>query len=175
MKFELEKAKEVLRQTPVTLTTLLQPLSEEWIRNNEGEDSWSPFDIIGHLIHGERTDWIPRARIILEHGEAWPFEPFDRFAQFKASEGKSLAELLETFAVLRRDNLRALDELDITPEKLQRRGVHPDFGPVTLAQLLSTWTVHDLGHIAQITRVMARQYGDEVGPWKAYLPILTRK
>jgi hypothetical protein len=174
MNVDLEKAKEILRQTPGTLTHMLQHLSDEWIYTNEGQDTWSPYDIVGHLIHGERTDWIQRVRSILEYGETRTFEPFDRFAQFEESKGKSISDLLETFAALREENLRVLDELGIIPEKLHLRGVHPDFGAVTLSQLLSTWVVHDLGHIAQISRVMAKQYAAEVGPWKAYLPMLTR-
>lgn len=172
MKFEITKAVEILRQTPYTLSQLLQNLSGEWINNNEGGDSWSPYDIVGHLIHGDKTDWIQRIRIILEHGEAKPFEPFDRFAQFKNSEGKSILDLLNEFTVLREENLKVLDKLKITNDKLNKRGIHPEFGIVTLSQLLATWAVHDLDHIAQIARVLSKQYTDEVGPWKKYLTIL---
>jgi len=174
MKFNLEKSKEILRQTPATLNNLLNNLSGDWIRNNEGGESWSPYDIVGHLIHGERADWIDRIKIILEFGESKAFEPFDRFAQFKSSEGKFLGDLLQTFAELREKNIKELDSLNITEEQLNLRGQHPALGTVTLSQLISTWTVHDLNHIAQIVRVMSKQYADEVGPWKDYLPVLAR-
>ena len=175
MKFSLDQAVEILSQTPVTLRSLLSGLSAPWINNNEGVQTWSPFDVVGHLIHGERTDWMPRLKIILELGESRPFDPFDRFAQFEASKGKSLSELLETFATLRRQNLAMLKQLNLTSEHFKLKGTHPDFGPVTLGQLLATWVVHDLDHISQIARVMAKQYVDEVGPWVSYLSILKRK
>lgn len=174
MKFEIEKAKEILRQTPSTLTYLLQNLSDEWIKNNEGGETWSPYDVVGHLIHGDKTNWIQRIRVILEYGETKQFEPFDRFAQFKLYNRKSLPELLAIFIELRNDNLKILDELNITNEKLQLKGKHPELGTVTLSQLISTWVVHDLNHIAQIVRVIAKQYSNEVGPWKAYLSILNK-
>ena len=174
MEFKLEDATDILRRTPVTLRLLLQNLPDEWLRANEGPETWSPFDVMGHLIHGERADWIPRARIILQDGENRPFEPFDRFAMFQESKGKSLAELLTTFDELRQKSLQQLTELNLTPELLSKRGKHPELGLVTLSQLLSTWVVHDLGHIGQIVRVMSKQYGEAVGPWRAYLPILTR-
>jgi uncharacterized damage-inducible protein DinB len=172
MEFQLEEAKEILRQTPATLDALLRRLSQAWIERNEGLDTWSPFDVVGHLIHGEETDWIPRALIIINDGESRPFEPFDRVAMFEKSKGKSLVELLDTFSRLRSSNLRQLEEMNVTPEMLEKRGTHPELGTVTLGQLLAAWVVHDLGHIAQIVRVMARQYGKEVGPWTAYLSIL---
>ena len=175
MKFSLDQAVEILSQTPVTLRSLLSGLSAPWINNNEGAQTWSPFDVVGHLIHGERTDWMPRLKIILELGESRPFDPFDRFAQFEASKGKSLSELLETFATLRRQNLATLKQLNLTEEHFKLKGIHPDFGPVTLGQLLATWVVHDLNHISQIARVIAKQYADEVGPWVSYLSILKRK
>jgi hypothetical protein len=174
MEFQLDQAREILERTPATLNALLRGLSSEWTIPNEGPDSWSPFDVVGHLIHGEETDWIPRARIILEHGEARPFEPFDRFAMFEASRGKSMDELLATFERLRGESLRELAQMNITPELLGKRGVHPELGEVTLGHLLSTWVVHDLGHIAQIVRVMAKQYGEAVGAWRAYLPVVNR-
>ena len=174
MQFQLDMAKEILSQTPSTLRSLLKDLSDQWVRPNEGRDTWSSFDVLGHLIHGEETDWIPRAKIILTHGESRAFEPFDRIAMFEKSRGKSLSELLETFERLRIASLQELDSLKITPELLEKRGMHPELGIVTLGQLLSAWVVHDLGHIGQIVRVMAKQYGDVVGPWRAYLPILTR-
>ena len=174
MEFQLDDAKAVLRRTPVTLEILLTDLPENFLRSNEGPDTWSPFDVLGHLIHGEETDWIPRAKIILEHGESRAFEPFDRFAMFEKSKGKSLGELLATFARLRSESLQQLDAMNLTPGLLSKRGLHPELGVVTLSQLLSTWVVHDLGHIGQIVRVMSKQYGDAVGPWRAYLPVLSR-
>jgi DinB family protein len=172
MEFQLEQAKEVLRRTPATLNALLGDLPGDWVLSNEGPDTWSPYDVIGHLIEGEETDWIPRARIILEQGEARPFDRFDRFAMFEKSSGKSLLELLATFEQLRGESLRQLDELNLTPELLQKRGTHPVLGVVTLSQLLSAWVVHDLGHIRQIVRVMAKQYREAVGPWTAFLTIV---
>lgn len=174
MDFQLEQSVEILRRTPSTLDALLRDLPDAWVSNNEGPDSWSPFDIVGHLIHGEETDWIPRARIILEEGEARAFDPFDRFAQFEKSKGKTLTELLSRFAALRAENVMTLTNWRLTPAQLSKRGRHPEFGAVTLEQLLATWTVHDLSHISQITRVMCRQYDRAVGPWKDYLPILHR-
>jgi uncharacterized damage-inducible protein DinB len=174
MEFQLEPAKSVLQRTPATLNSLLRDLSDEWIMHNEGPDTWSPFDVVGHLIHGEETDWIPRAKMILEDGESRSFVPFDRFAMFEKSKGKALGELLETFARLRRENLRELEQMNLTPELLSKRGKHPELGIVTLGELLATWVVHDLGHIAQVVRVMSKQYGDAVGPWRAYLSILSR-
>lgn len=157
------------------LRSLLTGVSDDWIYNNEGGQSWSPIDIVGHLICGEQTDWIIRTGIILEHGEEKTFEPFDRFAQFEQSEGVGLEELLDTFEDLRRRNLEKLEELCITEDQMRLRGTHPDLGSVTLEQLLATWTAHDLGHIAQIARVMAKQYSEAVGPWRQYLPVLDRK
>jgi len=174
MEFQLDHAKDRLRRTPATLTALLQDAPDEWLFSNEGPNTWSPFDVLGHLIHGEQTDWLPRAKIILESGEERAFEPFDRFAMFEESKGKSLDDLLATFARLREENLRLLDELNLTPQLLAKRGRHPELGEVTLSQLLATWVVHDLGHIAQVVRVMSKQYGDSVGPWRAYLSILSK-
>lgn len=174
MEFKLDHAKEILRRTPATLTSLLRGVSDEWLFSNEGPETWSPFDVVGHLIHGEETDWIPRARIILDHGEQRAFEPFDRCAMFEKSKGKSLDELLATFERLRAENLRQLDEMNLTSELLAKSGKHPELGVVMLSQLLSTWVVHDLSHVGQIVRVMCKQYGDSVGPWHAYLPILSR-
>jgi uncharacterized damage-inducible protein DinB len=174
MDFELNHAVEVLRRTPATLNVLLSHLPDEWVVSNEGADSWSPFDVMGHLIHAEEADWIPRAKIILEYGERRSFEPFDRFAMFEASRGKSLEELLARFERLRGESLRELEEMNLTPELLGRRGMHPELGVVTLSQLLSTWVVHDLGHVGQVVRVMAKQYGEAVGAWRAYLPVLSR-
>lgn len=172
MRFDLNDAADILSRTPAVLKSMLSGLPAGWVSGNEGGQTWSPFDVLGHLIHGERTDWIPRARMILRAGESEAFEPFDRFAQFEASEGKSLGELLDTFAELRSDSIRTLNSLNITGEDLARRGKHPELGPVTLEQLLATWVVHDLDHIAQITRTMAKQYSEAVGPWVAYLSVL---
>lgn len=174
MEFELDQAKKILRRTPGTLNALLSDLPNEWVLSNEGPETWSPYDVIGHLIHGEETDWIPRARIILADGEARPFDRFDRFAMFEKSKGKSLLELLATFEQLRGESLRQLDELNLTPELLAKRGTHPVLGVVTLSQLLSAWVVHDLGHIRQIVRVMAKQYRDAIGPWTEFLTIVEK-
>jgi hypothetical protein len=171
--FALEEAVAILARTPATLDALLRGLPEGWIAAHEGGETWSPFDVIGHLIHGERTDWVPRARIILEHGEARAFDPFDRFAQFALTEGRSLVSLLDEFATLREDNLRALAALRLTDTDLDRGGRHPELGLVTLRQLLATWVAHDLDHVVQISRVLARQYSDEVGPWRAYLRVIS--
>ena len=172
MTFELSAALQILRRTPAVLDALLAGLPDEWTGATDGPGTWSAFDVVGHLIHGERTDWIPRARIILESGEAQRFEPFDRFAQLETSSGASLAELLVTFRALRARNLATLESWHLAEGDLARTGTHPEFGRVTLAQLLATWTVHDLGHIAQIVRTMASRYGADVGPWRAYLRIL---
>lgn len=172
MEFELDKAKEVLQRTPATLNALLCDLPNDWTLANEGPETFSPYDVIGHLIEGEENDWIPRARIILEQGEARPFDKFDRFAMYEKSRGKSLAELLAQFEQLRGESLRQLDEMNLTPELLQKRGSHPALGAVTLSQLLSAWVVHDLGHIRQIVRVMAKQYREAIGPWTTYLTIV---
>lgn len=163
---------EVLRNTPSLLASMLKDLSPEWTEKNEGGESWSAYDIIGHLIHGEKTDWIPRARIILSDLDDKTFVPFDRFAQFKDSEGKSLEDLLEEFQLLRTKSLNELSELQISLDQLDLQGIHPALGPAKLKELLAAWVVHDLNHIAQISRVMAHQYKNCVGPWKAYLRIL---
>jgi hypothetical protein len=171
--FALEEAVSVLARTPGTLDAMLRGLGDGWITANEGENTWSAFDVVGHLIHGERTDWVPRVRIILDHGESRAFDTFDRFAQFAESEGRPLDSLLDEFASLRRENLRALSDLRLTEADLDRRGRHPVFGAVTVRQLLATWMAHDLDHVVQISRVLARQYATEVGPWTAYLRIIS--
>ena len=171
--FAMEEGTAILARTPGTLDALLRGLPGGWIAANEGENTWSPFDVVGHLIHGERTDWMPRVKIILEQGESRAFDTFDRFAQFAASEGRTLDSLLDEFATLRRENLRDLGNLRLTDGDLDRRGRHPAFGVVTLRQLLATWVAHDLDHVVQISRVLARQYSDEVGPWTAYLRIIS--
>lgn len=170
--FSLDEALPILERTPAVLRALLADLPDPWILATEGEGTWSAFDVVGHLIHGERTDWIPRAEMILSRGEAATFAPFDRFAQFQASLGLTLAELLDTFARLRSTNVARLRELAPTAADLGRSGRHPEFGPVTLGQHLATWVAHDLNHISQIVRVMARRYSSAVGPWRTYLPLL---
>jgi hypothetical protein len=174
MELQLDDVKEILIRTPTTLNSLLRNLPDAWTRSNEGPETWSPFDVVGHLVHAEETDWIPRARIILEEGETGTFKPFDRFAMFEKSRGKSLSEQLDRFETLRKESLTLLEQMNLTPGMLEKRATHPEFGLVTLSQLLSTWAVHDLGHIGQIVRVMAKQYREAVGPWQAYLPVLTR-
>jgi hypothetical protein len=169
----IDDAVAILARTPATLDALLRGLPAAWTAAHEGGQTWSPFDVVGHLIHGERTDWIPRARIILEHGDARAFDKFDRFAQFTASEGRTLVSLLDEFATLRRDNLLELESMGLTDADLDRSGRHPELGIVTLRQLLATWVAHDLDHVVQVARVLARQYSDEVGPWRAYLRIIS--
>ncbi|MBL7818379.1 MAG: DinB family protein [Saprospiraceae bacterium] len=172
MNFDLDKSIEILEKTPKILKNLLENLSDEWIYADEGEGTWSAFDVIGHLIHGEMTDWLPRLDLILSEKEDKTFEPFDRFAQFELSRGKTLSNLLKEFKKLRKKNLKRLSSKNLTYSDFQKTGYHPALGEVTVAQLLSTWTVHDLNHIAQIARVMAKQYKTEVGPWVQYLGIL---
>jgi DinB superfamily len=173
MRFELEHGRQILRRTPSTLTTLVRDLPEPWVRQNEGAGTWSVFDVVGHLIHGDRTDWVPRARVILEHGTSRPFAPFDRLAQFEASQGMSLNQLLDEFAATRARSLAELAELHLEPEQLSLQGRHPELGVVTLGQLLSAWVAHDLDHLVQVARVMAKSYTEEVGPWRAYLRVLS--
>jgi len=174
MDFDLKNGIAILERTPHALRALLDGLGPDWTDADEGPETWSPYVILGHLIHGERTDWIPRARIILDQGARRRFEPYDRFAQFRESQGKSLAELLDELARLRAGNLATLAGWELTEAHLALEGEHPDFGPVTLRQLLATWVAHDLGHLAQTARVMAKQYREAVGPWRAYLPVLER-
>jgi uncharacterized damage-inducible protein DinB len=174
MEFKLEQIKDVLQRTPSTLNALLHNLPDELVLANEGGESWSVYDTVGHLIHCEEADWIPRANMILNYGESRTFDPFDRFAMFEKSKGKSLSELLDQFVKLRAENLHELDRMNITSEVLKKQGNHPDFGLVTMQELLTTWMVHDFTHIAQIVRVMAKQYDELVGPWKAYLSILKK-
>ena len=169
--FRLAEAVALLERTPGTLSAWLDGLPETWVRATEGEGTWSPFDVIGHLIHGERTDWIPRARHILA-GDPRPFEAFDRTAMFADSQGKSLTELLATFAELRRENIDTLVGMRLTDKDLDLNGLHPELGEVTLGQLLAAWVVHDLDHVAQIARTMAKVYSEATGPWCVYLSIL---
>ena len=174
MKFNLNKSIEILERTPQTLHRMLSGISAEWTSVNEGPGSWSAFDVVGHLVHGERTDWIPRLEVILSEGGNKSFQPFNRFAQFEESKGKSLQQLLEEFEELREKNIKTLKSKELNDQDLDKKGIHPDFGEVTAAQLLSTWTVHDLNHISQISRIMASQYKEDVGPWVKYLGILNR-
>lgn len=172
MEFNLDHTIALLSRTPACLTALLRDLPDDWTMQNEGGESWSPFDIVGHLIHGELTDWMPRARIILDYGNSRPFEKFDRLAQNRASKGRSLAELLGEFAELRAKNLSELRRWNLQEADFTRPGLHPELGAVTLSELLATWAVHDVTHIHQIARVMAHQYRKAVGPWSAYLGVL---
>ncbi len=174
VEFDLTQSLDVLARTPAVLAGLLGDADPAWLTGTEGPDTWSPADVLGHMLHCEETDWVPRARIILEHGESVPFTPLDRQAQFHRYAGWSIGQLLDRFAEQRAANLISVRGWSLTPEQLALRGTHPAFGAVTLRQLLATWTVHDLGHIAQITRVMAKQYAEQVGPWSAYLSVLHR-
>ena len=174
MNFDLDKSLAVLERTPGVLRSLLADLPEDWTRGNEGPETWSPFDVVGHLVVAEETDWMPRARVILAQGPDRTFPPFDRFRHLRENKNKPLGELLDRFEELRVRNLADLGALDLGPRELALTGEHPEFGSVTLAQLLATWVAHDLGHLAQATRVMAKQYREAVGPWRAYLPVLDR-
>lgn len=171
MHFDIQQAIQVLERTPLVVETMLYGLDGEWTMNNEGGETWSPYDIVGHYIHGEKTDWIPRIEIILGEGNK-NFEVFDRFAQFASSKGKTINQLLDEFKLLRKGNLEKLKSIELTNDVLNRTGIHPAFGPVTLKQLLAAWVVHDLTHIHQLSRVMAKQYEQEVGPWTAYMGVL---
>lgn len=170
--FSLPESIALLTRTPATLNVLLRGLPDLWTHSNEGKDTWSAFDIVGHLISADRTDWMPRVRTLLEHGETRPFAPFDRFAQMKESEGKSLEQLLDDFALVRSESVAALQALNLQSADLARRGTHPALGSVTLSELVATWAVHDLTHLHQLSRVMAYQYREAVGPWSAFLGVL---
>lgn len=172
MEFELIEGMAVLERTPATLRAMLGGLPPAWTDATEGPDTWSPYVVVGHLIHGERTDWIPRAQIILAQGASRRFTPYDRFAQFRESQGKTLAQLLDEFAELRAANVAMLRGWQLTGAQLALEGEHPEFGAVTLGQLLATWVAHDLGHIVQVARVMAKQYRGAIGPWRAYLSVM---
>lgn len=171
MRFDLAQSVLLLEKTPAVLRTLLSDLPQEWISSDEGSATWSPFDILGHLIHGEETDWIPRTKIILDRSMK-PFEPFDRFAQDEQSKGKTLVQLMDTFTLLRENNVAELKSLEISEADLELTGIHPELGEVTLKNLLATWTAHDLSHLSQITRVMAKQYRHEIGVWTKYMKIM---
>jgi hypothetical protein len=173
MNFDLDRSIEILQRSPATLVALLEGVGASWVRGTEGPDTFSPFDVVGHLIDGEETDWIPRARIILAKGPNLRFEPYDRFRHRTRNAGASLESLLAEFARLRAANLELLRSWKLTARELDLPGEHPSLGPVTLRQLLAAWVVHDLGHVAQVARVMAKQYRDEVGPWVPFLPVLT--
>ncbi len=172
MRQQLEHTIALLERFPATLNALLRDLPDAWTAANEGAGTWTPYDVVGHLVQGERTDWLPRTRRILEHGTARAFEPYDREAQFRESAGKSLSQLLDDFARLRAENLAALRALALDAAQLERRGLHPALGEVTLGQLLATWAAHDLTHLHQLARVLAHQYREAVGPWSAYLGVL---
>ena len=172
MAHDLPQTMSLLARTPAVLDALLRDLPESWTQRNEGEGTWCPVDVVGHLIHAERTDWMPRARMVLQFGEGRAFEPFDRLGQERESRGKALGQLLDEFVRLRSQNLVELRAMNLRPEELSARGRHPDFGPVTLSALLATWAVHDLTHLHQVSRVMAHQYRDAVGPWSKYLGVL---
>lgn len=172
MKFNLEESMTLLKKTPKILHVFLNDLNAEWLMNNEGSETWSPYNVVGHLIYGEKTDWLIRAKIIMGNSRDKTFEPYNRFAQQNDDPNVPIEELLTQFETLRTQNLKELVALNITEKDLNRKGVHPELGDVTLENLLSAWVVHDLGHIAQISRVMAKQYKDAVGPWTAYLKII---
>jgi len=172
MGHDLQRTVSILARTPAALDALLRDLPDEWASRNEGENTWSAFDVVGHLIHGERTDWIPRAKMVLQFGETRTFEPFDRWGQVRESQGKSLEQLLDEFARLRSGNLTELRALNLRQEDLERRGRHPALGVVTLSELLATWAAHDLTHLHQLSRVMAHPYREAVGPWSRYLGVL---
>jgi hypothetical protein len=173
MKYSIQKSIEILERTPAVLKVLLNSLDNDWVMNNEGPETFSPYDVLGHLIHGEKTDWIIRAKIILEHGTSKAFTPWNRFAQYEESKGKTLQELLDEFEVVRNGNIVWFKSLKLTEKDLDKKGMHPKLGEVTLRNLLSTWVVHDLTHIAQIARVMAKQYKEEMGPWPEFFRILS--
>lgn len=175
MNFDINKSIDILQRTPAVLESLLENISDDWVFSNEGPDTFSPFDVLGHLVHGEKTDWIARMEIILSESSNKTFEPFDRFAQFEESKGKTINQLLSEFKLLRNKNIEILKAKNFIESDFSKIGIHPSLGEVTLKDLLATWTVHDLGHIAQVTRVMSKCYKEEVGPWLDYLPILTRR
>jgi DinB superfamily len=172
MEHDLKDTVSLLTRTPAALNALLRDLPEVWTSRNEGENTWNVFDVVGHLIHGERTDWMPRVSMVMELGETQPFAPFDRLGMVREIQGKSMGQLLDEFARLRSVNLGLLRDLNLQPADLQRRGRHPALGVVTLSELLATWATHDLTHLHQISRVMAHQYREAVGPWSAYLGVL---
>jgi len=173
MQFTFDNSIPILERTPTVLRTLLNNLADDWVMSNEGPATFSPYDVVGHLVHGEKTDWVIRIRRILDHGTAMAFEPYDRFAQFEESKGKDLLQLMNEFEQLRNENLVWLKSVKLNEDDLDKKGMHPTLGEVTLRNLLATWVVHDLTHIAQITRVMAKQYKEEMGPWPEFFRILS--
>ena len=173
MKYTTQDAQKILQKTSHVLRALLYGLSDDWVMNNEGPETFSPYDVLGHLIHGEKTDWVTRAKIILEFGISKPFTPWDRFAQYEESKGKNLQQLLDEFETVRNENMQWFMSLNLTEGDLDKMGMHPVLGAITLRNLLSTWVVHDLTHIAQVTRVMAKQYKEEMGPWPKFFRILS--
>ena len=172
MPHNLQQTLALLRNTPATLNALLRDLPESWTLSNEGADTWTIYDVVGHLAYGETSDWLARAKTILNHGESKTFTPFDRLGQTRSSQGKSLTQLLDDFATLRAENLHELQSFNLSASDLERRGLHPSFGPVTLSQLLAAWTVHDMTHLHQISRILAHQYREAVGPWQKFLGVL---
>ena len=172
MKYSIERSLEILERTPAVLNTLLSGIGDDWVTNNEGPDTFSPYDVIGHLIHGEKTDWTARTKRILEFGDTKTFDLWNRFAQYEESKGKSLQQLLDEFAAIRKENMVWFKSLGLTEADLDKKGMHPKLGSVTLRNLLATWVVHDLTHIAQVARVMAKQYKEEMGPWPEFFRIL---
>jgi len=168
----LDETLSLLARTPITLSALLRDQPEIWSQRNEGENTWSAYDVIAHLAHGERADWIPRVKCILLYGDSQAFQPFDRFAQVRESQEKSLSQLLDDFSQLRAENLATLRAVNLQPSDLERRGLHPSLGPVTMSQLLATWAAHDMTHLHQISRILAHQYRKTVGPWSQYLGVL---
>src|SRR5688572_13969070 len=173
MQFSLERSYEILERTPEVLKTLLADMPEQWTMGNEGPETFSPYDVLGHLIHGEKTDWTERIKMIMEHGVSKSFVPYDRFAMYKESKGKSIDQLLKKFKKLRKQNLKWLRSLELTEADFDKKGMHPVLGEVTLRQLLSTWVIHDLTHIAQVGRVMAKQYKEEMGPWLEFFRVMS--
>jgi len=173
MKYSIERSIEILERTPAVLNSMLSGIGDDWVMNDEGPETFSPYDVIGHLVHGEKTDWTARTKMILEFGDTKTFVPWNRFAQYEESKGKTLQELLDEFMAIRKENMDWFKSLQLTEADLDKKGMHPKLGPVTLRNLLATWVVHDLTHIAQVARVMAKQYKDEMGPWPEFFRILS--
>jgi hypothetical protein len=173
MKYSIERSIEILERTPEVMNCMLSGIGDDWVMNNEGPETFSPYDVIGHLVHGEKTDWTARTKMILEFGDAKTFVPWNRFAQYEESKGKTLQELLDAFAAIRKENVEWVKSLQLTEADLDKKGMHPVLGSVTLRNLLATWVVHDLTHIAQVARVMAKQYKEEMGPWPEFFRILS--
>jgi len=173
MKYSIERSIEILERTPAVLNTMLAGIGDEWVMNNEGPETFSPYDVIGHLLHGEKTDWTARTKMILEFGDTKTFVPWNRFAQYEESKGKTLQQLLDEFAAIRKENVDWLKSLQLTEADLDKKGMHPRLGSVTLRNLLATWVAHDLTHVAQVARVMAKQYKHEMGPWPEFFRILS--